>query len=275
MANIIWTSEKEEILRKWYPIMDTHSLHLKLGPGFSYQQCKQKAKRMGLKKEVGNSIPYNSPWRRINKELFIELFPNTSTLELVDKFHVSKSAINQMAHKLGLKKSPEYLVRYREKTHFKKGHSPANKGVKGIRVSPHSEFKKGNLPKNTLYNGAVSIRKDNRGVPYKHIRISQAVWKHLHVQIWEEKNGPTPEGHCIVFKDGDTMNCNIENLECISKHENMLRNSASINLPDSFVAHLLAGKRYKHIKKEILDRPELIELKRQSLILNRLKNEYS
>ena len=34
--------------------------------------------------------------------------------------------------------------------------------------------------------------------------------------VWEQHNGPIPKGHCIVQLDGDTLNCNIENLRCVS-----------------------------------------------------------
>ena len=38
--------------------------------------------------------------------------------------------------------------------------------------------------------------------------------------VWEEHNGPIPEGMCITFKNGDKTNCNIDNLMMVTKAEN-------------------------------------------------------
>ena len=42
---------------------------------------------------------------------------------------------------------------------------------------------------------------------------------YLHHLIWEEHNGPIPAGHKVAFKDGDHLNCAIENLELLSNSE--------------------------------------------------------
>ncbi len=139
-------------------------------------------------------------------------------------------------------------------------------------ANSHS-FSKGNTPTNTLYNSAITIRKDNRGIPYQFIRISVGNWLHLHVHTWMKHNGPVPEEMMVTFIDGNTMNCDIENLKLMTRKENALRNSGSIHLPDTYVAHLIAGKHYKHLKNEIIQNKDLIELKRQSIILNREINE--
>ena len=52
-----------------------------------------------------------------------------------------------------------------------------------------------------------------------------------HILIWKQANGPVPDGHNIVFRDGDTQNCVLENLECISNAELMHRNTLH-NLPE-------------------------------------------
>lgn len=44
-------------------------------------------------------------------------------------------------------------------------------------------------------------------------------WKHKHILVWEEHNGPVPESHVIKFIDGNPLNCNIENLMTITKSE--------------------------------------------------------
>ena len=37
-------------------------------------------------------------------------------------------------------------------------------------------------------------------------------WKAKHVMVWEEANGPVPEGHMVIFLDGNRRNYQLENL---------------------------------------------------------------
>ena len=44
-------------------------------------------------------------------------------------------------------------------------------------------------------------------------------WELLHRAVWEEHNGPIPDGYCVVFRDGNKQNCNIENLTLMKRDE--------------------------------------------------------
>jgi hypothetical protein len=109
---------------------------------------------------------------------------------------------------------------------FVKNIRPWNKGKKGLNIGgKETQFKKGNLPHNTLYDGCVRIRhhkRDNRD--YQWIRISKGNWKMYSRYVWEQHNGKIPAAHIIVHKDGNTLNCDITNLEMISMAENIKRN---------------------------------------------------
>ena len=108
---------------------------------------------------------------------------------------------------------------------FIKNHIPWNKGVKGFRPSKETEFKAGHLPANTKYNGCISLRsKSKTNEKYYYIRISQANWVLYQRYLWEQKHGSIPKGLLIIFKDKDSLNCELENLEMISRIENMRRN---------------------------------------------------
>lgn len=43
-------------------------------------------------------------------------------------------------------------------------------------------------------------------------------WVPIQRKIWEDANGPVPEGCMICFLDGDNTNLNIDNLCCIDRH---------------------------------------------------------
>ena len=165
-----------------------------------------------------------------------DMYPDHNTEDVAIVLGRTTSAVVQKARHLGIKKSAEFMVREKrriakagESTRFKKGQTPWNACTGGIAGKhPNSrkiQFKKGHLPKNTLRDGAITIRIDNRGVPQKMIRISPGKWVYLSRCNYEKFVGPIPKGHVIRFLDGDTMNCEPSNLECVSRRLNMLINS--------------------------------------------------
>lgn len=132
---------------------------------------------------------------------------------------------------------PQELRDQRKKdSQRQKGDAPFNKGMKqsdymsleAIERTKATRFQKGMKPINALYDGKITIRHSqvNKGErPYKYIRTSPGVWRLFHHVVWEQVNGPIPEGYVIAFKDGDSLNTNRNNLELITYAENMLRNS--------------------------------------------------
>lgn len=130
---------------------------------------------------------------------------------------------------------PRILIDQRKKeSQFSKGSIPFTKGKRqseymspeAIERTKKTRYKKGNIPGNAYAeDGVITIRHDhviNR--KYKWIRISLGEWKMYHRFLWEEKYGPIPKGYCLWFKDGDSLNCEPENLELITKAENVIRN---------------------------------------------------
>jgi hypothetical protein len=195
--------------------------------------------------------------------------------------------IQRRIKRLGLK-IPKWLIEQRKKeSQIQPGHVPPNKGKRqvdymskeAIEATRATRYKKGDLPLNTLYDGAIVVRhnhKERGNKPYKWIRISQAKWKMLHVYNWEKKYGPVPAGHIIVFKNGDTMKCGVRNLQCITRQQHM----ANTRDKDEYIATTMAqkkgkrGKRYdKELYEKLLKNPELLDLKRQSLKLKRAIDE--
>lgn len=181
---------------------------------------------------------------------------------------------NKTSFKKGIRVSPE--------TEFKEGHIPWNKGLKGLRMSPATEFKKGHLPHNTKCDGFISIRLHKRtNTKYKYIRIIQGTWKQYHHYLWEKEHGPIPQNHILRFRNGNTLDCRIENLELISRAENALRNinrkkaAETMRMiwackyfdSDKYIAFTLAPLD-KKLQGKILKNPELIKLQRENLKLD-------
>ncbi|MCF6184227.1 MAG: HNH endonuclease [Bacteroidales bacterium] len=117
------------------------------------------------------------------------------------------------------------IIKRDERGRFVKGHKPFNKGTKGLMKANRTSFKSGHIPHNTKNNGAISYRTHKRdGRTYKYIRTAKAKWELYHRYLWRQYYGEIPQGYVIRFIDGDTMNTNINNLECISRAENRNRN---------------------------------------------------
>jgi hypothetical protein len=192
-------------------------------------------------------------WQEWERVLLYYLYPKNSTALLARLLGRNVGRIHFKANSLGIKKDKEYLADITRKMWidgkantqgcFKKGQAPHNKGK-----SPSEEtrqkisktwFKNGHLPNTTLYDGAISIRPDKRGQKYKFIRLALAQWQELHRYTWEQAHGPIPEGMLIVFKDGDTLNCELENLEMLTREELMRRNSIH-RYPEEIVETLRA-----------------------------------
>jgi hypothetical protein len=190
-----------------------------------------------------------------------ENFPHRSTKEISKECGIEESLLSNLADRKGIKKSEQYLTAWREKsnanlskntsTRFKKGHVPWTAGKKGIRMSKGTEFKKGSMPHNTLPVGSIKLDKDG----YQYVKIADAPgkksnrWKALHHVIWEQHHGPLPKNHIVIFRDKNQNNMLIENLECISRHENMSRNTMG-----RFPAELISAIRtLNKIKKQIQD----------------------
>lgn len=57
--------------------------------------------------------------------------------------------------------------------------------------------------------------------------IKRDDWKAVHVLVWEEHNGPLPDGHIVIFRDGSRENFEPDNLLALTRAENMRRNSIS------------------------------------------------
>ena len=61
--------------------------------------------------------------------------------------------------------------------------------------------------------------------------------------VWEQANGPIPDGHVVAYVDGDPSNCDLDNLECV------LRGAVSIvnmvNWPDGLEAEDAESRREK------------------------------
>jgi hypothetical protein len=166
------------------------------------------------------------------------LYPHRPTRELAVLFGRSSRSVYEKANKLWLKKTRGFLasdlagrlngVRGLH-TRFKPGQQPWNSGLKGWRAggrSAETRFKPGNKPHTWHPIGHERIA--DGGYLQKKLTDTgdtRRDYVNVHWLLWIEHHGPIPPGMLIVFKDRNPRHITIDNLECISRSENMRRNT--------------------------------------------------
>ena len=170
-------------------------------------------------------------------DIIRERYPFEPTKKIADDLGLSEGSVYNRAYAMGIKKDPVYLrsTQYPpgylggKATQFQKGQTPPNKGQKMSKdlyeKVEKTMFKKGNKPMNTQPIGTIHQRKDTGGKMYLYIKLADSKWQLLNRYTWEQHNGPIPKGMVVVYKDGNYLNNDINNLLMITKKENMARNT--------------------------------------------------
>lgn len=221
----VWDEHKDNLLRRHYPKGDLTALAERLG--VTMGAIKSRAAKLGISRKVN----VHHPWTERQLRLLQERYADTTMPELIRLLKHGKDSIETKAQALGLRKSREYkamIARMHpdngKSSRWQKGHVPANKGKRACEFrSPEAiakcrqtEFKPGQLPHNTKPVGYE--RTDKNGYVYVKVEGERKmVPKHRHV--YEQHFGPIPAGHNVTFRDGNRRNCDISNLELVSRAE--------------------------------------------------------
>ena len=105
---------------------------------------------------------------------------------------------------------------------FPKGHTPWNKGLKGINHGgKETQFKKGHMPLNHKPIGSERVNVEG----YTEIKVKEPrTWKLKHRVIIEERYGKLPKDKIVIFADGDKSNLDINNLLIITRKQQVIMN---------------------------------------------------
>jgi hypothetical protein len=176
-----------------------------------------------------------SLWEPQEIEYLKANYADTYTSALCKHLDRSYSAICYQAYKLNLYKSGTFMDIELQKQanrikidgkqfQFSKGQTPPNKGQKMssevYEKVKYTMFKKGEIPRNTKQEGYEMIDKEG----YVKIKVQDKM-AYKHRVIWEQHNDKLNKGDVVRFKDGNKLNCTIENLELVSRSENMIKNT--------------------------------------------------
>lgn len=195
-----------------------------------------------------------------------EHYATMSSQEIAAILGMSKTTVSGIAQSLGIRKSREWIaerarLRCLEPTHgsratrFKKGNVPHTKGRKieewmspgGQSNSAKTRFKKGDRPANHRPVGSERINVEG----YIEVKVAEGKpWRHKQRVVWEEAHGKTPSNMVVRFKDGNKLNCELDNLYIISRAE-ALGEVTLHNYPDDVreIIHMRAVLK-RHINKQ-------------------------
>lgn len=120
--------------------------------------------------------------------------------------------------------------RHKSKTKFKPGHDPWNKDLKGIHLSPQSEFQKGRESETKMPLGSVVERTRRReGYPRAWVKVAEPnKWELRARVVWAKHNGPIPRGMIVHHKDRNALNDDPNNLQMMTKAEHMIEHMGEI-----------------------------------------------
>lgn len=204
-----------------------------------------------LQKKIGQgsltmSRAKHHVWTIDQIDILINNYPDSTPEQMESVFSgmLNRRQIGNKAKKLGLHKSESYKFEHGigKNGRIIKGHLSWNKGLKGFNPdgeNRETQFKAGSIPPNHTPVGTTRIDSDG----YIYIKVEEGLnkYKLLHREIWKKHYGEYPaKGMAIIFKDGNKQNCNIDNLELVTRKQLMQRNSVH-NLPKE-IADLIALK---------------------------------
>ncbi len=184
-------------------------------------------------------------WQPAEEELLRELYPQHDAAEIAARLGVSAKQVLSKAHNMGLRKPREWIaerarMRALDPQHpmrahqFQPGHSTWNTGKPGSTgLHQHTQqhwFRPGHKPHTwrpigthrMVSGGVLQVKVSDTGYPPRD-------WVSVARLVWEQANGPVPAGHVVRFRDGMATQqpelVTLDRLECVSRAENMRRNS--------------------------------------------------
>lgn len=273
-----WTKEEIDLLRKYFPITYEKDWNSVMSTR-SYSAARSRAQILNIKKAVGFGA--KKKWQQNELDYLKLHYAETLNSELRAKFNCSEKSLYSAAFLLDVKKSEGYMSRIcgpnitkaGEKTRFKKGFVPKNKGKKWDEYLPKemqekllkTTYKKGIVPANSVPIGHERISRDG----YLEVKVASGKqnknFKLKHRLVWEENFGPIPPKHQVRFIDGNKLNFELSNLKLVSQENSLRINSMS----DSSVVKRFMGIKDEVVVNEIINKNnDLIKLKRNAILLN-------
>lgn len=208
-------------------------------------------------------MPERTSWTDAEIKILRLLYPTRRSSEIALLVSKTTKQVYYKACKLKIRKTPETIARLAaeamknpdhggRKAMFQKGHETWNKGIKfdsGGR-SHETRFKKGQKPHTWKPMGHERVSKE--GYLQRKLTdtgITRRDYVPIHHIVWKEAGREIPEGHALIFKDGDKRNFALDNLELLHRSELMRRNRYHNHGPEVAKLIQLQGAITRQINK--------------------------
>ena len=238
MAVYRYPQEVHDLVKEWAPKLRDRELAAlvndKCGTSFTDQSMKafrgNHGYRNGMKQWTGAEYwKYQTKYPQGMYEYIRDNSWGVSSKEMAERvkelfgYEMTPTCMKQFRQRHGIKSGVTGW--------YQKGHPPGAKGKTIEEICKHdpeklarvrsTQFKKGERPVNELPVGSVVVNSDGYKLRKKSMEGTLwERWEFLHRAVWEEHNGPIPEGMAVTFKDSNKLNCDISNLILVTKGEN-------------------------------------------------------
>ena len=147
---------------------------------------------------------------------------------------------------------------FQETGQFQLGLIPWNKGLKGFRPSPDTEFKPGQGSINLLPLGSVRVRVRKRDKGKRAwVKVAENGtsydWKPRALVAWEKHFGPLPEGAVLHHIDRNTLNDDITNLAALSRAAHLMDHRPEFEKRRRFRASKATKERWQEYRLRDVD----------------------
>lgn len=214
--NSPWTEDLKEFIRaaasEDLRIVDLRDLaNRRFGTSLTYQQTKAFVYRDGLpfKRNTRHNILLTDE----QAEYLIRIIPGRSSTAVMDMMNYKYGLNLTLAQIRGWKKNHHVPSGY--DTRYRSGEPSWITGKKFPGRTNNGSWADGHIADNALPVGSIRKRGGYWAKKVKDGYLNDN-WTYLHRIIWEEAHGPVPEGHRILFIDGNHDNLDLDNLACVS-----------------------------------------------------------
>jgi hypothetical protein len=207
----------------------------KYGTDFTISKMQSFKKNYNLKSETKNGLPAGRATQLFPADVRKFISNNHKGIAIKDMTDILNSTFSKY-YKVSLIQSyySNNKIQCGVDAKFRKGNISWNKGLKGITTGGvATQFKKGSIPPNRAEIGYERVDVDG----YTQVKVSDGNrnrnFKYKHALIWEQNNGPIPDGYVVIFSDRDKTNFDISNLVLVSRSELLVMNKNNLILEDS------------------------------------------
>ena len=194
-----WTPEMDAVLKTYYGLWTSNEiaqlLNDEFGTGFTKSAIDNRIKHKGISTKGPRHCYTEEQDEWLCQNISHCTYPDL-VVAFNEKFHTSQSYYNIKSHC--------------QRKGFQGG-SSYQKGYANWRKTPIGTEK--------IYNGRIYVKVSDAPSGRKK-KNHMENWKAKGQVVWEQHHGKVPEGYCVVYLDGNPLNCDISNLECTSNNIN-------------------------------------------------------